>query len=278
LLEVQEPNICRSTGTSAQPFRVVNKPTSGSSLIKKRPKSWITAYPEVNFFQTASKGNSKCNSDTPSSWNPSANLPSELLTKSNTPAQYIGDNAGSLKKAFRDVEHLFGSYQGLLAIANQNDCTRQAADDVMTLARSVDEEYLITEIPKAIDQTIEGIDRVSTLVLAMKEFSHPGIREKALADLNRGIVNTITVAGNEWKSGALTRRRYLRLSDACMLRIVATFLVVAVRGISQPSQRRYATAFRHASDDAEFTGRPVFPLCISGRHSGLTKPAAGVSV
>ena len=117
----------------------------------------------------------------------------------NTPAQYIGDNTRFLKDAFRDLERLVRQYQGLLAISSENDLTREAANDIVTLARSIDEEYLIAEIPRAIDQTIEGIDRVSTLVAAMKEFSHPGIKEKTLADLNRGIANTITVARNEWK-------------------------------------------------------------------------------
>ena len=33
----------------------------------------------------------------------------------------------------------------------------------------------------------------------MKEFSHPGGKEKTAADLNRAIESTITVAHNEWK-------------------------------------------------------------------------------
>jgi PAS domain S-box-containing protein len=117
----------------------------------------------------------------------------------NTPAQYIGDNARFLKDAFRDLENVHRLYQGLLEIAGQNDATREAADKVRTLARSVDDEYLLAEIPKAIDQTLEGINRVTTLVAAMKEFSHPGKKEKTPTDLNRGIENTIAVARNEWK-------------------------------------------------------------------------------
>jgi PAS domain S-box-containing protein len=117
----------------------------------------------------------------------------------NTPAQYIGDNARFLKDAFRDVGQLLQQYQGLLAAAIQEDLACQATSGVLALARSVDEEYLVGEIPKAIDQIIEGIERVSTLVVAMKEFSHPGTKDKTPADLNRGIANTIAVARNEWK-------------------------------------------------------------------------------
>jgi two-component system, NtrC family, sensor kinase len=39
--------------------------------------------------------------------------------------------------------------------------------------------YLLEEIPKAIEQTLEGVSRVSTLVSAMKDFSHPGTKEKS---------------------------------------------------------------------------------------------------
>jgi signal transduction histidine kinase len=59
--------------------------------------------------------------------------------------------------------------------------------------------YLFEEIPKAIEQTQEGVSRVAALVSAMKEFSHPGTGEKVPFNLNHGIESTITVARNEWK-------------------------------------------------------------------------------
>ncbi len=51
----------------------------------------------------------------------------------------------------------------------------------------------------AIGQTLEGVERVSKIVRAMKEFSHPGGKEKSPADLNQAIESTVTVARNEWK-------------------------------------------------------------------------------
>jgi signal transduction histidine kinase len=60
-------------------------------------------------------------------------------------------------------------------------------------------EYLLAEIPKAISQSADGIDRVATIVRAMKEFAHPGSAEKAAVNLNKAIESTVTVARNEWK-------------------------------------------------------------------------------
>jgi signal transduction histidine kinase len=60
-------------------------------------------------------------------------------------------------------------------------------------------DYLRGEIPRAIGESLAGVERVSTIVRAMKDFSHPGTEEKTPVDLNRAIESTITVARNEWK-------------------------------------------------------------------------------
>ena len=70
---------------------------------------------------------------------------------------------------------------------------------MVTALKKIDPEFLLAEIPKAIEDSLEGVRRVSTLVSAMKEFSHPGTKEKVALDLNRAIRSTIAVAQNEWK-------------------------------------------------------------------------------
>ena len=60
-------------------------------------------------------------------------------------------------------------------------------------------DYLRQQIPQALDETLEGVERVTNIVRAMKEFSHPGGSEKKAADLNRAIESTVTVARNEWR-------------------------------------------------------------------------------
>ncbi len=60
-------------------------------------------------------------------------------------------------------------------------------------------EYLDEEIPRAIEQSLNGIDRVRKIIQSMKEFSHPGVEGMGQVDLNRAIESTITVATNEWK-------------------------------------------------------------------------------
>jgi len=117
----------------------------------------------------------------------------------NTPTQYIGDNVRFLQDAFGDLKSLLTHYERLLAAAQSRSLSKETIEDVATAVGQVDVEYLAEEIPKAFEQALEGITRVSSLVNAMKEFSHPDTKEKVMADLNHAIGNTIMVAKNEWK-------------------------------------------------------------------------------
>jgi len=58
-------------------------------------------------------------------------------------------------------------------------------------------EYLESEVPSAVAQTLAGIDRVATIVRAMKTFSHPGHDEHVPADLNEALTATVTVTRHQ---------------------------------------------------------------------------------
>jgi PAS domain S-box-containing protein len=117
----------------------------------------------------------------------------------NTPTQYVGDNTRFLLEAFNDLIRLLDLYaktpQAIKAGKSVDDLIRTMRD----AAEEADLDYLREEIPKAIKQALDGVERVSKIVQAMKEFSHPGSTEKKEIDVNRAIESTITVARNEWK-------------------------------------------------------------------------------
>jgi signal transduction histidine kinase len=117
----------------------------------------------------------------------------------NTPIQFIGDNVRFLKETFRELTGLLEIYRDLLRAAREGTLAPTAIKEAVSATRKVELAYLLQEIPSAIDQTLEGVGRVATLVSAMKEFSHPGTMNKIPLDLNHAIQSTITVARNEWK-------------------------------------------------------------------------------
>jgi signal transduction histidine kinase len=57
---------------------------------------------------------------------------------------------------------------------------------------------MLDEIPRAIEQSLDGVNQVATIVRAMKAYSHPSV-DMTPSDLNAAIANAITVSRNEWK-------------------------------------------------------------------------------
>ena len=117
----------------------------------------------------------------------------------NTPAQYVGDNTRFLQEAFTDFNNLLSKLDRLLQAGKQGNLTDELVAEVEAAVGEADVDYLTEEVPKAIEQSLEGIERVANIVRAMKEFSHPGNGQKQAIDLNRAIQSTLTVSRNEWK-------------------------------------------------------------------------------
>ena len=120
----------------------------------------------------------------------------------NTPIQYIGDNTTFLRDAFADLCKVLPTHERLLEACRANAVTPEMIDEAERQSAQADVEYLSEEIPRAVRQTLEGVETVARIVRALKEFSHPGSQEKTAVDINRAIENTLTVARNEWKYSA----------------------------------------------------------------------------
>ncbi|HVU22683.1 MAG TPA: ATP-binding protein [Opitutus sp.] len=104
----------------------------------------------------------------------------------NTPAHFVGHNLEFAQLAFTRLA-------GLLAQAQTDGFTAEIGRSVGALLR---------DIPPAIADARTGIERVAKIVLAMKEFSHPGTpggEQPEPTDLNHTIENAIVVAQHEWK-------------------------------------------------------------------------------
>lgn len=117
----------------------------------------------------------------------------------NTPIQYIGENLHFLQEAHGDINALFEAYQALLQQAEPIAELRSLTEKVKEVREEVDLDYLQEELPKSIEQSLSGTEQVARIVQAMKEFAHPGVRQMALADLNKIIQNSVAVSKNEWK-------------------------------------------------------------------------------
>ena len=116
----------------------------------------------------------------------------------NTPMQYIGDNLHFARTAIEDLLSYNQQLKAALEAAAQGlDLSiRTALADVEC---KLDMAYVTAELPRAIERSLEGMGRVTTIVRALKTFAHPGQRELGEVDLGGLIESAVAVATNEWK-------------------------------------------------------------------------------
>ena len=117
----------------------------------------------------------------------------------NTPIQYVGDNARFIGEAFEDLTKVLKLYEELSAAVKNTQPTEELAAQIEKTIEAVDLEFISTEVPEAIQQTIDGVERVVHIVRAMKDFAHPSQSSKSPIDINRAITSTTSVCRNEWK-------------------------------------------------------------------------------
>ncbi len=123
-------------------------------------------------------------------------LASGVAHEINTPIQYVGDNIRFLKGAANDL------FAMVDAVAESLDKLPEPLHKVRETIEDRDYPFLTQEIPQAIEQSLEGVDRVAEIVRSMKQFSHPGNEEMIPYDINSAVKNTVIVARNEWKYSA----------------------------------------------------------------------------
>jgi len=117
----------------------------------------------------------------------------------NTPIQYVGDNLRFLNKSFSRTTEMLDIYQKAALDHLQKRVNQEDIDYLEDAKRQRKISYYLDEIPKAVEESLEGIERVRKIVLAMREFSHPSDKEMKLSNINHGIETTIVISRNEWK-------------------------------------------------------------------------------
>ncbi len=121
----------------------------------------------------------------------------------NTPIQYVGDNLRFLCDTFRERQKVLGWYERLVQATDSGVVSGPIVQEIVEAIRAVQQQtdaaYLEREIPRALEQSLDGVDRVAAIVRAMKAFAHPGSNEKKPANLNKALSDALIVARNELK-------------------------------------------------------------------------------
>jgi PAS domain S-box-containing protein len=116
----------------------------------------------------------------------------------NTPMQYIGDNVHFLASAYEGMTRYLKTLLGALDEAAAPDWPA-ARTSLIAAQKKLRLDFVLREIPQALQASKEGVEHVSRIIDAMKSFAHQDQDAKAPADINRTLADTLTVAQNEYR-------------------------------------------------------------------------------
>jgi signal transduction histidine kinase len=133
-------------------------------------------------------------------------LASGIAHEINSPVQFVSHSCTFLDEASQGLIELVLARRAALAQIARGEITVPELIARMDAAdERADVDDLITSMPEASKLVLGGLERVTGIVRAMKEFAYADQPHQTPSDLNRAIQNTLTVTNNEYKYVADTK-------------------------------------------------------------------------
>jgi signal transduction histidine kinase len=124
-------------------------------------------------------------------------LASGVAHEINTPIQFVSDSLSFMQDALAELRQIAAGRQLVCDLVGRGENALPALASLEQLSLELEADYLVREFPLALERALEGVARVSKIVVAMKDFGRPDQRDRVFCDLNRGLTNTLIVAQSE---------------------------------------------------------------------------------
>jgi len=181
----------------------------------------------------------------------------------NNPVGYINSNLTTLKTYIQDLMQVMNCYAGLESLFPAGS---QELDTLRRVKQDVDLEFLQNDIGNLLQESQEGVERVSKIVQDLKGFSHVDHAEWLESDLLRGLESTLNIVHNELKYKAEVVKEYaeLPLVECIPSQINQVFMNLLVNA-AQSIEKQGTITLRSGMEDDEIwveiedTGKGIAP-------------------
>ncbi|GHA89269.1 ATP-binding protein [Cognatilysobacter bugurensis] len=126
----------------------------------------------------------------------------------NNPIGYVHSNLGTLRDYTGALISLVEAY------GREIGDEHQAAPQLQQVRERLDIDFIVGDLPQLLDESREGIERVTKIVQDLKEFSHVGRDEPMRpVDLHKGLDSTLNIVWNDLKYKVRLEKHYGELPN-----------------------------------------------------------------
>ncbi|MDY6973616.1 MAG: response regulator [Thermodesulfobacteriota bacterium] len=174
----------------------------------------------------------------------------------NNPTGFVSSNLKTLLDYQNDISELMRHYGKLVTdlknLISKEDLPSSITEQVQKitdLETEVELDFVLNDIPDLIGDCQEGTDRIKKIVIALKDFAHPGETKPQSVDINKGIETTLNVVWNELKYKATVTKEYgemppVRCHPQQLNQVFMNILVNAAQAIEKHGEISISTQAR----------------------------------
>ncbi|GAB2523834.1 ATP-binding protein [Lysobacter humi (ex Lee et al. 2017)] len=123
----------------------------------------------------------------------------------NNPIGYVHSNIGTLREYMGSLFAMLEGYANAMAAPDP----AALREELRAQRQRLDIEFILGDLPQLLDESREGIERVTRIVQDLKEFSHVGRNETMRpSDLVKGLESTLNIVWNDLKYKVRLERLY----------------------------------------------------------------------
>ena len=197
----------------------------------------------------------------------------------NNPATFINGNISHTSSYFHDLIELLNLYQ---------QCYPSPVPQIAEKIKELELEFLKEDLPKMLNSMRVGVERISKIVLSMRNFSRLDESEMKLVDIHEGIDSTLLIVQHRLHQGSRKSRieiikEYGKISkiNCCAGQLNQVFLNIISNAIdalqNQPQPRTIVirtemkTAELKSHNKSQLSHCDRIVICIADSGTGMTE-------
>ncbi|MGY0799284.1 ATP-binding protein [Lysobacter sp. A286] len=167
----------------------------------------------------------------------------------NNPVGYIHSNLGTLQEYVGALLALLEAYDTALDESAPGASRKQ----LQAMRERLDIDFIIGDVPKLLEESREGIERVTKIVQDLKDFSRVGPDEPMqAADIEKGLESTLNIVWNDLKYKVRIEKYYSPLPPVeCHVSEINQVLMNLLINAGQAIHERGVIVMATGADDGE---------------------------